>query len=182
MSESSSWLLSGADGQLTGSAFGIPVSASRRLYRCADDRWVSVAADEPRTWTALCRGLDLPDLAASRPADEAEAARRIGDALRTRPASEWISELGPLGTTVTAVHEGSSLLDDPHVRARQAVVDVGGTPTPANPIRIRGPQGKRTTTVNSSPPDTGAHTDEVLTAAGYTAVEIDDLRSSGAIG
>ena len=182
MSEAASWLLGGSEGQLSDSAFGIPISASRRLYQCADSRWVSVAADEPRTWSALCKGLGLDDIADTRPADQEEAARRIGEVLRTRPAAEWVAELGPIGSTVSAVHEGSTLLDDPQVRARGGVVEVDGKPIPANPIRINGPDGPRATTVTTPPPGAGSQTDEVLSEAGFSPKEIDELRSSGVFG
>jgi alpha-methylacyl-CoA racemase len=182
MSESASWLLAGAEGQLSDSAFGIPISASRRLYQCADGRWVSVAADEPRTWAALCNGLGLHDMADSRPTDQHEAARRVGDVLQTQPAAHWIAELGVTGSTISAVHQGSTLIDDPHVKARQAVVEVDGKPVPANPIRINGPDGPRATTITTPPPDPGNDTDEVLSEAGFSAREIDELRSSGVVG
>ena len=182
MSESASWLLGGAEGQLSDSAFGIPMSASRRLYQCGDGRWVSVAADEARTWSALCKGLGLDDLAENGPGDQDETARRIGEVLRTRPAAEWIAELGPTGSTISAVHEGSTLVDDPHVKARGAVVEVDGKPVPANPIRINGPDGPRAATVTTPPAGTGSHTDELLSEAGFSPQEIDELRSSGVFG
>ena len=182
MSESASWLLGGAEGQLTDSAFGVPISASRQLYQCADERWVSVAADESRTWAALCKGLGLDDMAEGRPADQEEAARRIAAALRTRSASEWVAELAPTGSTICVVHQGSTLVDDPHVQARRAVVQVDGKPIPANPIRINGQEGSRTTTVTTPPAPAGSHTDEVLSEAGFSALEISELRSSGTFG
>jgi alpha-methylacyl-CoA racemase len=181
MSESAGWLLSGAEGQLSDTAYGIPISASRRLYECGDGRWVSVAADEPKTWAALCHGLGLDDMADSRPADQ-DAAERIGDALRSQPAAHWIAELGPTGSTISAVHQGSTLIDDPHVQARRAVVEVDGRPVPANPVRINGPQGPRATTVTTPPPAAGAHTDAVLSEAGFTTEEIVELRSTGVLG
>ena len=182
MSESATWLLSGAEGQLSDAAYGIPISASRRLYQCSDNRWVSIAADEPRTWAALCHGLGLTDMAEDRPQDDGEAARRIGEAFRARPAAEWIAGLGPTGATVSAVHQGSTLVDDPHVRARQAVVEVDGRPVPSNPIRIKGPDGPRTTTVTVPPPVTGGDTDAVLSEAGLSPDAINELRSSGVFG
>lgn len=182
MSESASWLLGGAEGQLTDSAFGVPISASRQLYQCADDRWVSVAADEPRTWAALCKGLGLDDMADERPADQEEAARRIGAALRTRPAREWIAELASTGSTICAVHQGSTLVEDPHVQARGAVVEVDGKPIPANPIRISGEDGARATTITTPPAPAGSHTDEVLSEVGFSAQEIRELRSEGTFG
>jgi alpha-methylacyl-CoA racemase len=182
ISESSSWLLGGADGQLTDSAYGIPISASRRLYECADGQWVSVAADEPRTWAALCRGLGLEDMADSRPLDQDGAVRRIESVFRNRPASDWVNDLGPLGTTVTGVHKGASLVEDPHVTARGGVVNVAGSPVPANPIRMNGPLGQRASTVTTPPAVTGAHTTEVLLEAGLSSDEIATMAAIGLFG
>lgn len=182
MTESASWLLSGAEGHLEDAGYGIPVTASRHLYQCGDGRWVSVAADEPRTWAALCKGLGLDDMADARPTDQEAAIARIGAVLKTRPAAEWIAELGPTGSTISAVHQGSTLVDDPHVQARGSVVRVDGKPVPANPVRIQGPDGRRSSTVTTPPPVVGAHTDEVLAEAGCSPEEIADLRASGVLG
>ncbi len=185
LAESATWLLSGVEGHLSDSGWTIPLSPARHLYQCGDGRWVATAADEPRTWTALCRGLGLDDLAASgRPeSEDYEAVRlRIADAFATRPATEWVGELGPAGVIISLVHKGSTLVDDPQVRARGAVVDVGGSPVPANPIRINGVDGPRATTVTTPPPVTGADTDAVLTEAGYTAEDIAAMHASGLLG
>jgi crotonobetainyl-CoA:carnitine CoA-transferase CaiB-like acyl-CoA transferase len=95
---------------------------------------------------------------------------------------DWIAELGPAGSTISAVHQGSTLVDDPHVKARGAVVEVDGKPVPANPIRINGPDGPRATTVTTGPAVTGSNTEEVLSEAGFSRQEIDELRSSGVLG
>ncbi len=144
LAESATWMLSGVEGHLSDSGWNIPQSPPRHLYECSDGRWVSIAADEPRTWTALCTALGLADLAAAgRPSpDDADAVQaQLAAAFATRPAAEWVADLGPGGVTISFVHEGSTLVDDPHVRARGAVVEVGGQPVPANPIRIAGAHG-----------------------------------------
>ena len=75
LAEATTWTLSGSDGHLTDSSYGIPVSPARHLYQCSDGQWITTAADEPRTWTALCTGLGLEDLGeAGRPSGDAEAA------------------------------------------------------------------------------------------------------------
>jgi alpha-methylacyl-CoA racemase len=185
LSESTTWFLSGSDGQFTDSSYGIPISPARHLYQCSDGRWITTAADEPRTWTALCTGLGLEDLAAAgRPSgDDADAARtRIATAFAERPAAEWVADLGPQGVPISMVHEGSTLVDDPQVRARHAVVEVAGQPVPANPIRVMGSDGTRSTTVTTPPPETGADTDAVLADAGYSADDIAAMHASGVLG
>ncbi len=63
LAEAATWALAGSDGEFSGHPWGIPVTAERRLYLCSDGRYVTVAAQEPRTWKALCEGLGLPELA-----------------------------------------------------------------------------------------------------------------------
>ena len=185
IAESATWMLSGTEGHLSDSGWKIPVGPSRNLYRCSDGRWVTTAADEPRTWAALCTALGLEDLAAAgRPsAEDAAAAKdRIGAAFATRPAAEWVAELGPLGVTISFVHQGATLVDDPQVRARNAVVEVDGRPVPANPIRVVGADGVRSTTVTTPPPAIGGDTDAVLADAGYSQSEITAMHASGLLG
>ena len=185
LAESATWLLSGNQGHFEDQGWTIPESPARNLYRCSDGRWVTTAADEPRTWSALCSGLGLDDLASSgRPGPEEYPAvtQRFGDAFATRPAAEWVAELGPAGVTISFAHEGSTLVGDPHVRARGAMVEVDGQHVPANPIRINGADGPRASTVTTSPPAAGADTDAVLSEAGFSADEIAVMRGSGLLG
>ena len=185
LAESATWMLGGVEGHLSDAGWNIPQSPTRHLYECSDGRWVSIAADEPRTWTALCTALGLAELAAAgRPsADDADTVQaQLAAAFATRPAAEWVADLGPGGVTISFVHEGSTLVDDPQVRARGAVVEVGGQPVPANPIRIAGAHGPRSTTVTTPPPATGADTDAVLDDVGYSPDDIAAMRRSGLLG
>jgi alpha-methylacyl-CoA racemase len=184
LSESAAWLLSSNEGHLSDAGWTIPESPSRNLYQCSDGRWVTTAADEPRTWSALCTALGLDDLAAARPAPtEHEAViQRFRDAFAARPAAEWVADLGPAGVTISFAHEGSTYVDDPQVRARGAVVEVDGKPFPANPIRIHGADGPRTSTVTTPPPPIGADTDAVLVEAGFSADEVSAMHDSGLLG
>ncbi len=50
ISESASWLLSSADGAINETPWGIPGGPDRRVYACADDTWIVLAAAEPRSW------------------------------------------------------------------------------------------------------------------------------------
>jgi crotonobetainyl-CoA:carnitine CoA-transferase CaiB-like acyl-CoA transferase len=184
LAEAATWLLSGSDGELADAPWGIPASPDRRLYECSDGRFVTVAAAEPRTWSALCEGLGLADLAAQgRPArDQAdEVTERLARVFATRPAAEWVELLGPLGAAIGAVNRGSDVVRDPQVRARASIVEVAGLSVPANPIRLRDLDGPRSTTAVAPPPAVGSDTDTVLHSAGYSEVEIEELRSAGVV-
>lgn len=184
LAESALWLLSGSSAVLAGEATAIPVNPGRRLYRCADGEFITVAAAEPRTWAALCDALDVSDLVemVKPTGDDVErVTSALAERFATRPARDWVDDLGPLGAAVGPVNRGRDIVTDPQHVARQATVRVGDTDVPANPVRLRDGAGRVTTTDVTPPGLVGADTDAVLAAAGYTADEISSLREQAVI-
>lgn len=183
LSEAATWLLTCGMNALSEQPFALPASPDRRLYHCADGRYIALACAEPRTWEALCDGLNLPDLKPHlHKAEAAEATtQRLAEIFRTRPAMEWVELLAPLGAAVTIMNHAAQLLDDPHARARGTVAQVGDTPVPANPIHITAPDGTRTATDTASPHNVGDDTESVLSLAGFSAAEIEAYTSEGVI-
>jgi alpha-methylacyl-CoA racemase len=92
-----------------------------------------------------------------------------------------VERLASQGAAVTIVNHAAQLLEDPHVRARGAVVEAAGTPVPANPIRLRATDGRQTGTATDGPHTVGADTEEVLAAGGFSAREIAALVADGVI-
>jgi alpha-methylacyl-CoA racemase len=158
--------------------------ASRNVYACADGREVTVASSEPRTWAALCEGLELPELAGHRLSvdDEAPVIARLAETFRTKPAEVWLSSPGLAGG-VGPVNGVADLLDDPQVTARNSLVPLvgSGARVLANPIRIQGAGGDEASCGRTEPPELGADTDAALTAAGFGLDEIGRLRSEGVV-
>ncbi len=184
LADATTWLLAGNTTALTDRFMRIPESPDRRTYACSDGRFVSVAAAEPRTWAALCKGLDVPDLAESLGAtgDEAHAvAGRLAAIFAQRPAAEWIELLGPLGAAVNAVNRGREVVEDPHNRARGTTVRVSDRDVPANPIRVVDADGSHSWTALDEPPLVGQHTDAALAHAGFTSDEVAELRGQGVV-
>jgi crotonobetainyl-CoA:carnitine CoA-transferase CaiB-like acyl-CoA transferase len=182
LSESATWVLSGFDAMINSSGFSIPTSPDRRLYRCGDDRYVSVTAADPRSWEALCTGLGLDDLAKRRiPGEEwPETTERLAEVFSRRSAAAWVADLGPRGAAVGAVNFGSDLPGDPQVQARRSLIDVDGVLVPTNPIRTGSdPEGIGQPPVGV--PAVGEHTRSVLLEAGYGSPEIDRLMAEGVV-
>jgi crotonobetainyl-CoA:carnitine CoA-transferase CaiB-like acyl-CoA transferase len=189
IADSATWILGEAVARVAaGQPAGWGQSASRRAYRGADGRLVTLAAAEPRTWAAFCAALDRPDLAdrAWGPPEAQEALASELEALfASRPAAEWLDLLVDAGAGFGPVNTVSDLLDDPHVQARGSVVPLEGDPANArvlrSPVRLLDADGDEAPFAPSPPPSSGAHTDEALAAAGFTSDEIDGLRRDGAI-
>ncbi|OHV39177.1 MULTISPECIES: CaiB/BaiF CoA transferase family protein [Pseudofrankia] len=184
LSESATWLLSSADGTFEAGGRGVPIGPDRRLYECAGGSWVAVTAAEPRTWAALVEGLGLPDLVGTlhRWDDWDAVTERLAAVLRTRPADDWVAELGPRGASVVRVNRGPDLAADPHAAARGTLRQVGDLLVPRSPIRIRDTEGTRPAAESYPPPPAGEHTRAVLAEAGLDAALIDELVACGAAG
>src|SRR5690606_7444787 len=120
LTEAASWLLTCAVNPLADNLYRLNPTPDRRLYACSDGRFVAVASAEPRTWKALCDGLDLPQLegALHDPARAEECERALAEAFSRRTAQEWVDLLGPTGAAVAPVNRASELLSDPHATAR----------------------------------------------------------------
>lgn len=183
LSEAATWLLTAGINPLSDSPYALAPTPDRRLYRCADGRFVAVACAEPRTWAALCDGLDQAELKGNLhdPANAEYTAEKLTSIFRTRPAAHWVGLLAPSGAAVTIVNHANQLLDDSHVQARASVLYVAGAPIPASPVRITGRDGRRTETALSPPHLVGQDTEDVLASAGFSPADIAALRDAAII-
>jgi alpha-methylacyl-CoA racemase len=183
LSEAATWLLTCGINPLSDRPLLLPTTPDRRLYACADGRYLAVACAEPRTWGALCEGLGVPELKPNLHQRETAAATAavLERIFLTRAAAAWVDQLAPLGAAVTVMNHAAQLLDDPHVRARGTVVESAGLPIPASPLRLRAPDGSRTVTDTTAPHTVGADTVDVLSTAGFSADELTRLAEQGVV-
>ncbi len=144
---------------------GLP---SYGLYRTADDRWLAVAALEPRFFAALCERLGLGDLTAEAygGGEGPERVRRVlARTFAGAPLAAWQQRLAGLDACVEPVLLPDEVCRDAHL------ADRGLFPRPgvlATPLRLGPPAA-------APAPRLGEHTREVLTEAGLTPAEIDAL-------
>ena len=148
-----------------------------RVYRTADDKWLSVAAIEPKFYAALLDGLNVD----ADPADQFDQVHwpelRVTFATRiaARTRDEWVDVFAGRDACVVPVLDPDEAAADPHVIAREVYVDRGGIrhPTPA-------PRFSETPTElpEESPDD---ETADVLSEFGYTPSDIRRLAEAGVI-
>jgi formyl-CoA transferase len=165
------------------------MTAPYQAFTCSDG-YITVGAANDRNFTKLSRLLGHPEwLVDSRfTADHQRVAHRetlaalIEAETIREPRAHWIAELEKAGIPCGPILDYKDALTTPQAVAREMTVDVNhptlgplrtlGTPikmsaTPLNPKR-RGPM-------------LGEHTDDVLSEAGYSSDEIEQLRYSGAV-
>jgi crotonobetainyl-CoA:carnitine CoA-transferase CaiB-like acyl-CoA transferase len=163
------------DGQQNG------LSPFYRLYQCADDGWVFLAAVRREDREKLAAAIGAPESVVH---DPSSIARLLETRLRERPAKAWFATLDEAGIPVELVDETfcRNLFDDPKARAAALVAEtragnVGRFEDPGLLVNLSSTSG----VVQRGPCMCGEHSRELLLDHGYTEAEVDALAADGVI-
>ena len=170
------------------------VAAGNVHYRVfkTQDSYIVVGALSVSLRRKLCaaigiedKRLDMPDWDPTTPEAREYATGLVVQAaeiFRRKTTSEWLSIFDERGVPAGPFRFTQELIDDPQVLANDLQVDVEhplvGT------VRMVGPPLQMSETplrVQGSSPALGQHNDEILGELGYTAEQIESMRSAGVI-
>ena len=168
-----------------------PAIAPFSTFATADGEIV-IACGNDALWRRLCAALEAPALADDERfttnALRAERAEELADALeavlQAHGTAHWLDTLLEAGIPCARVNRMSDLLNDPHLRARDMIVEmdqphIGRLPVPGAPIKASGVDAD----LGDPSPDWGAHTRPVLRELlGIGATDLERLERDGAIG
>jgi alpha-methylacyl-CoA racemase len=147
-------------------------------YRCADGEYMAVGAIEAQFFEALAHVLAIPDLPPQ--GDHAQWPRMrelIAAKFATRTRAEWIEAFDGVDACVSPVWRLSEAVHDPHLQARQTLVDLDGVVQPnVAPRFSRTPGG-----VGGPPRPAGADTTEALRDWGVDAAAVEQLLADGVV-
>lgn len=151
------------------------------VYRSADGRYMAVGALEEKFWNMLCDTLERPDLkpfhlAAGEAGEKARA--EVAAIFARRSQAEWVALFDGVDCCVTPVLSLDESLENPQLKARGMVVEVGGVRQFGPPVRLSGMPEQ---SFRPAPKVAGADSDAVLGEAGLSAADIARLRETGVI-
>jgi crotonobetainyl-CoA:carnitine CoA-transferase CaiB-like acyl-CoA transferase len=180
--------LTGAVKQRTGSRS--TNSAPRNTYRCRDGRYVSLSASIQKMAERLFHAIGRPELADD-PRFRTNAARLenadvldaiIRDFIAQRTQAENVAFFERADVTVGPIYDASQIITDPHVIARELVADYPDEDMGHLPMHHVVPRLDTTPgSIRTAAPELGAHTREVLTAAGIDAATFAALEATGLV-
>lgn len=184
-----------------GAFFGsgeIPVATGTRHRRSApyqayrsQDGYVTVGASSEKLWRNFCTMVcEKPEWMtdprfsslALRLANVDELEKEIEKVLGTQPTAHWVERMDAAQVPGGPVYGYEQILKDPHIKARQMVVDIehpkiGPMKTLGLPIKSTGDL----TAIRRAAPWLGQHSEEVLRGMGFDAAEVKSLFADGVV-
>jgi crotonobetainyl-CoA:carnitine CoA-transferase CaiB-like acyl-CoA transferase len=184
-----------------GAFFGsgeIPVATGTRHRRSAPyqayrskDGYVTVGASSEKLWRNFCTMVcEKPEwltdprfsTLALRLANVDELEKEIEKVLGTQPTAHWVEKMDAAQVPGGPVYGYEQILKDPHIKARQMVVDIehpkiGPMKTLGLPIKSTG----ELTAIRRAAPWLGQHSEEVLRGMGYGDAEVQALFADGVV-
>ncbi len=138
-------------------------------YICADGRYVAVGSIEPQFYALLLKGLELESEELPAQLDRTgwpTLRARFSAVFATRGRDEWAKIFDGTDACVTPVLTFAEATENPHLRARDTIIEINGDPQAAPAPRFsRTPAGPP-----SAPSVPGSDTDAVLADWGVTPV------------
>jgi crotonobetainyl-CoA:carnitine CoA-transferase CaiB-like acyl-CoA transferase len=142
------------------------------VYECADSKYFTLGALEPRFWETFCRAINRPDLVQDQFAtgERGEAVENeLQKMFKTKKRDEWFEKFFNLDICIGRVLEVDEMIEDPQVKDRRMVVKLE-MPS-GRKQNIQGIVVKLSNTpgdIRTRPAAFGEHTSEVLRELGYS--------------
>jgi crotonobetainyl-CoA:carnitine CoA-transferase CaiB-like acyl-CoA transferase len=145
------------------------------LYRTKDDRYMSLGALEPKFWINFCSAVERPDLLGSQFGGP-EIVSEVAEIFGARTRDEWVETMKDHDACCEPVLGLDEAANSELTRARNMVTrGAGGLRHLGCPLKLSDSMIPE----DVPAPDLGQHTEEVLSALGLTAEQIEALARQG---
>jgi alpha-methylacyl-CoA racemase len=147
-------------------------------YECADGEYMAVGALEPQFFAELARVLAIPDLPAQSDIAQWPRMRELfAETFASRTRAEWTEAFDGVDACVSPVWRLSEAASDPHLAARESLVEVDGVIQPNVAPRFARTPGA----IGDPPKAAGTDTTQALHDWGIKDATIDQLLADGVV-
>lgn len=160
------------------------------VYRSSDGRWFTIPASTQAVFERLCQAIGRPDLPQDprflanplRVRHRAELDALIGEAIAGLDQYALSALLEKYGVAFAPVQDTADIFADPHMQARQAIIEVPDAELGSLAMQAVVPRFSATPgAVHRTGPQLGEHTEEVLAELGLGAADVAALRAKKVI-
>lgn len=155
--------------------------ACYNIYKTKDGRYMALGALEPKFWQGFCESVGRSDWNQENYFQPGPHQRilqdEIAELFRRKTQADWIAHFGNHDCCCEPVLNLDEVLADPHLRAREMVVELVHESWGAYHQLGIAPKLSRTPgKISSHAPELGEHTDAVLQGLGYSQDQIEEFR------
>jgi crotonobetainyl-CoA:carnitine CoA-transferase CaiB-like acyl-CoA transferase len=160
--------------------------AMYNVYRCSDNRYVSLGAIEQKFWQGFCEGIGRVEFVPLQYNIEKQEdlIAEISAIILTKTRDEWTEHFRNRDICFTPVLDLDEVSEHEQVRAREMMLKVVNFMGSGAEIHVTGNPVKLSGTpcdIGLKFPQTGEDTENVLREAGYTVEEIKRFKESGVV-
>lgn len=155
--------------------------ACYNIYKTKDGRYMALGALEPKFWQGFCESVGRSNWNQENYFQPGPHQRilqdEIAELFRRKTQADWIAHFGNHDCCCEPVLKLDEVLADPHLRAREMVVELVHESWGAYHQLGIAPKLSRTPgKISSHAPELGEHTDAVLQGLGYSQDQIEEFR------
>jgi alpha-methylacyl-CoA racemase len=151
------------------------------VYETRDSKHIAIGSIEPQFYALLLQKLELKSDDLPRQMDRPNwptMKEKFAAVFKTRTRDEWCNLMEGTDVCFAPVLSIDEAPRHPHALARKAFVNIDGAFQPAPAPRFSRTEASFPTVA----PKPGTHTDAVLTDAGFSNSEIEDLKAAAVVG
>ncbi len=169
----------------------LPNVAPSNVYPTSDGKMILIAANQDTVFKRLASAMGQPELAedpryathAARGAVQVELDQMVSDWTGTKDADTLVDLMEQHGVPVGKIYRAPEMLEDPHFKAREAIIKV--MHPELGELKMQNVAPKLSLTpggVHSAGPELGQHNEQVLKdMLGYTGEQIAKMAEDGVI-
>jgi alpha-methylacyl-CoA racemase len=149
-------------------------------YQCADGKWIALGSIEPQFYAELLAKTGINDPAFKGQMDRSQwpsLREKLATVIKSKTRDEWCEIMEGTDVCFGPVLNLEEAPRHAHNVARQTFVEVDGVVQPAPAPRFSATPG----VIAGPPPAIGAHSRSALGGWGFSAAEIEQLESVGAL-